>query len=77
MKTTITLDDELYRKLVKEALEKYGSTRKLSFLINEKLKKMESVKAKPMKRMTFKLKKILTPKQIEELIEKGLGEMAE
>jgi len=37
-KTTIILDDDLYKALVKEALEKYGSTRKLSKLINEKLR---------------------------------------
>jgi len=38
VKTTIILDDDLYKALVKEALEKYGSTRKLSKLINEKLR---------------------------------------
>lgn len=37
-KTTINLEDELYKKLVKEALERYGTTRTLSKLINEKLK---------------------------------------
>lgn len=41
-KTTINLDDELYKKLVKEALEKYGTTRTLSKLINEKLRKAET-----------------------------------
>jgi len=40
-KTTINLDDELYKKLVKEAVEKYGTTRTLSKLINEKLKRAE------------------------------------
>lgn len=37
-KTTIHLEDEVYKKLVKEALERYGTTRTLSKLINEKLK---------------------------------------
>ena len=41
VKTTVTLEDELYRKLAKEALEKYGRTRSLSRLINEKLKHAE------------------------------------
>jgi predicted CopG family antitoxin len=27
MKTTINLDDDLYRRLVKEAVEKYGNTK--------------------------------------------------
>ncbi|MCX8189127.1 MAG: hypothetical protein N3F64_05400 [Nitrososphaeria archaeon] len=39
VKTTIVLEDDLYKELVKEALEKYGTTRKLSKLINEKLRK--------------------------------------
>ncbi len=39
VKTTINLDTEVYKSLVKEALEKYGTTKTLSRLINEKLKK--------------------------------------
>jgi len=38
MKTTVNLDDELYKKLVKETVEKYGNTKNLSKLINEKLR---------------------------------------
>ncbi len=38
VKTTVTLEDSIYRKLAREALEKYGRTRSLSRLINEKLK---------------------------------------
>jgi len=41
VKTTITLEDSLYRKLVKEALDKFGRTRSLSRLINEKLMSAE------------------------------------
>lgn len=41
VKTTVTLEDDLYRKLAREALEKYGRTRSLSKLINEKLKEGE------------------------------------
>jgi predicted CopG family antitoxin len=40
-KTTINLEDDVYKKLVKEAVEKYGTTRTLSKLINEKLRKAE------------------------------------
>lgn len=39
VKTTINLDTQVYRELVKEALEKYGTTKTLSRIINEKLKK--------------------------------------
>jgi predicted CopG family antitoxin len=39
VKTTINLDTEVYRMLVKEAVEKYGTTKTLSRLINDKLKR--------------------------------------
>ena len=45
-KTTIILADDIYKKLVKEAVEKYGTTRTLSKLINEKLKEAEAIKTK-------------------------------
>ena len=38
VKTTINLDTSIYRELFKEAIEKYGTTKALSRLINEKLK---------------------------------------
>ncbi|MGB9760666.1 MAG: hypothetical protein ACP5KW_11980 [Thermoproteota archaeon] len=75
VKTTIILEDELYKKLVREALEKYGSTRKLSLLINEKLKKSERISTpEPKRRTTLKLGRRLSPKEIDELIERGLEE---
>jgi hypothetical protein len=43
MKTTVNLDDDLYKKLVKETVEKYGNTKKLSKLINEKLERAEGL----------------------------------
>lgn len=38
VKTTINLDTGIYKALVTEALERYGTTKTLSRLINEKLK---------------------------------------
>ncbi len=38
VKTTIILDDEIYKKLINESIEKYGTAKKLSVLINEKLR---------------------------------------
>ncbi len=38
VKTTINLDTDVYRELVSEAVAKYGTTKTLSKLINEKLK---------------------------------------
>ncbi len=46
VKTTINLEDEIYKKLVKEAVEKYGTTRTLSKLINAKLKRADIIKIK-------------------------------
>ncbi len=40
VKTTINLDTEVYRELFKEAMHRYGTTKALSRLINEKLKGM-------------------------------------
>jgi len=42
VKTTINLEDELYKKLVKEAVEKYGKARSFSKLINEKLRETKA-----------------------------------
>lgn len=77
VKTTIILEDELYKKLVEEALEKYGSTRKLSFLVNQKLKEKETVPVKKAreKRLTIKIGKKVTQKKIDKLIEEGWGEV--
>lgn len=38
VKTTINLDTEVYKELVNEAVEKYGTTKTLSKIINEKLR---------------------------------------
>ena len=46
VKTTIILEDQLYRQLVNEAVETYGSTRKLSLLINKKLMAALSIRKK-------------------------------
>ena len=38
LKTTITLDDNIYKELIGESVEKYGTTRWFSLIINEKLR---------------------------------------
>ena len=38
VKTTIILEDELYRKVVKEAVDVHGSARNISTVINAKLR---------------------------------------
>ena len=37
VKTTLELRDDLYKKLVNEAIEKYGNTKSLSRVVNESL----------------------------------------
>ena len=76
VKTTIILRDELYKQLVKEALEKYGTTRKLSLLINEKLESAMSTPRERKRWPTIKIGKKLSPNEIEKLIEAGLKEVA-
>lgn len=80
VKTTIILDDNLYKELVREALERYGSTRKLSRLINEKLR--EAMAKHPggtgeegEKRIRIRLGKVLPPEEIERLVEGGWDEV--
>ena len=43
MKTTINLNDDLYKRLVKETVERYGNTKNLSRLINERLERAEGL----------------------------------
>ncbi len=73
VKTTIMLDDQLYKQLVNEAIERYGSTRKLSLLINEKLKGHIGQKKK-MHITTMKLGRRITEREIEKAIEEGWNE---
>jgi len=41
VKATVNFDDELYRKLIRETVERYGKMRGFSKLVNEKLRKVE------------------------------------
>lgn len=75
VKTTIILDDELYKELVQEALEKYGTTRKLSQLINEKLKGEATKGVRKRERLRVRIGRDLKPEEIEKLIEEGWREV--
>ena len=44
VRTTLNIEDEIYKKLVEESMARYGSTRHLSRIINEKLRLMEKTK---------------------------------
>lgn len=75
VKTTIILDDELYKRLVQEALEKYGSTKKLSQLINEKLKGEAAKGVRKRGRLRVRIERDLNPEEIEKLVEEGWREI--
>ena len=74
VKTTIILDDDLYRELVEEAIKKYGSTRKLSLIINEKLRQAK-ISSKRKKRMTIKLGRMLKEEELNRTLEEIWQEM--
>jgi hypothetical protein len=74
VKTTIILDDDLYRELVEEAIKKYSSTRKLSLIINEKLRQAK-ISSKRKKRMTIKLGRMLKEEELNRTLEEIWQEM--
>jgi len=53
MKTTVLIEDKLYRRLVQEAMQKYGSAKNISVTLNEVLKKRFA----PVKSMFGKLQR--------------------
>lgn len=72
VKTTIILDDELYKELVNESIAEYGSTRKLSLLINRKLRSDRAkTPGKKPKIRPIRLGRRITEKEIAEAIEAG------
>jgi len=77
-KTTVLLDDELYRELVQESLEKYGSTRKLSRVLNEKLREARRTsRVLRTKRSTVKLGVKLDEYRLHRMLAEGWEEAAQ
>jgi hypothetical protein len=66
VKTTIILDDNIYKELIDESIEKYGTAKKLSFIINEKLRNYNKIKNKDNDKLklTYKLGRKLTNTEI-------------
>ena len=66
VKTTIILDDHIYKKLIDESIEKYGTAKKLSVLINEKLRNYDEMKNpnKDKLKLTYKLGRKLSNAEI-------------
>ena len=71
VKTTINLDDEIYAEIVKESIEKYGSTRNMSKVINQRLRNKITGSRKSGKRITFKIREDLATLDADNEIRKG------
>lgn len=75
VKTTIILEDQLYKELVDESIKEYGSTRKLSLLINRRLKAAKKREAKERIRIKpIKLGRKISEEEIEKAIKEGWAE---
>ncbi|PYB67569.1 hypothetical protein DMB44_08530 [Thermoplasma sp. Kam2015] len=60
VKTTINLDEDIYEEIVKESIEKYGSTKNISKIINQRLKNSINPTEKRKGRITFKVSENLS-----------------
>ena len=74
VKTTINLDDEIYAEIVRESLEKYGSTRNMSRIINQRLRIRINSTGKPRERITFRAKENLSSLDADNEMRKGWEE---
>ena len=77
VKTTINLDDEIYAEIVRESIEKYGSTKNLSRIINQRLRSRINSTGKPRERITFRVKENLSSLDADKEIRKGWKESTE
>ncbi len=74
VKTTINLDEEIYAEIVKESIEKYGSTKNMSKIINQRLRNRINSTGKRRGRITFKAKKNLSSMDADNEIRAGWEE---
>jgi hypothetical protein len=75
VKTTINLDDEIYAEIIKESIEKYGSTKNMSKIINQRLRKRMNSTEKRRRRITFKAREDLSSLDADSEIRKGWEEI--
>ena len=74
VKTTINLDEEIYAEIVKESIEKYGSTKNISKIINQRLRNKKADARKGGKRIMFKIREDLASLNADNEIRKGWEE---
>ncbi len=71
VKTTINLDKDIYAEIVKESIEKYGSTKNMSKIINQRLSKRKPGAKKRGNRVVFKVRGDLALLDVDKEIRKG------
>lgn len=71
VKTTINLDEDIYAEIVKESIEKYGSTKNMSKIINQRLSKRKPETKKRDNRIVFKVRRDLALLDADKEIRKG------
>jgi hypothetical protein len=74
VKTTINLDEEIYAEIVKESIEKYGSTKNMSKIINQRLRNRINSTGKRRERITFSAKENLSSLDADNEIREGWEE---
>ena len=74
VKTTINLDEEIYAEIIKESIEKYGSTKNMSKIINQRLRNRMNTTGKRKGRITFKAKENLSSLDADNVIREGWEE---
>lgn len=74
VKTTINLDEEIYAEIVKESIEKYGSTKNISKIINQRLRNCKNSSVKRNGRITFKAREKLSSMDADHEIRAGWEE---
>ena len=74
VKTTINLDEEIYAEIVKESIEKYGSTKNISKIINQRLRNKKADARKSGKRIVFNVREDLASLNADNEIRKGWEE---
>ena len=74
VKTTINLDEEIYAEIVKESIEKYGSTKNMSKIINQRLRSSKNSRGSSRRRITFQADGDLSSLDADNEIRKGWQE---
>jgi hypothetical protein len=76
IKTTINLDEEIYAEIVRESIEKYGSTKNMSKIINQRLRNSVNSTRKRRGRITFRAIEKLSSMDADSEIRAGWEEMS-